>query len=59
MNEITEDLLGSDKVSSKLIELEDRFRRNNIQIDSIAEDQHESWHECEEKVLEVRHSRPN
>ena len=53
MKEITEDLLDSDKVSSKLIELEDRSRRNNLRIDGIAEDQNESWHECEEKVLEV------
>ena len=52
MKEIT-DLLDSDKVSSKLIELEDRSRRNNLRIDGIAEDQNESWHECEEKVLEV------
>ena len=53
MKEITEDLLDSDKVSSKLIELEDRSRRNNLRIDGIAEDQNESWHECEEKLLEV------
>ena len=64
MKEITEDLLDSDKVSSKFIELEDRPRRSNLRIDGIAEDQDESWHECEEKVLEVikkktRNSRPN
>ena len=53
MKEITEDLLDSDKVSSMLIELEDRSLRNNIRIDGIAEDQHESSHECEEKVPEV------
>ena len=53
MKEITEDLLDSDKVSSKLIELEDRSRRNNLGRDSIAKDQNESWHEYEEKVLEV------
>ena len=53
MKEIAEDLLDSEKVSSKLIELEDRARRINLRIDGIAEDQNESWHECEEKVLEV------
>ena len=53
MKEITEDLLDSDKVSSKLIELEDRPWRNNLQIDGIVGDQNESWHEFEEKVLEV------
>ena len=51
MKEIIEDLLDSDKVSSKLIELEDSSWRNNLQIDGIAEDQNESWHECEQKVL--------
>ena len=53
MREITEDLLDSDKLSSKLIKLEDRSRRNNLRIDGIAEDQNGSWHTCEEKVLEV------
>ena len=42
MKEITEDLLDSGKVSSKLIELEDRSRRNNLRIDGIAEDQNEN-----------------
>ena len=42
MKEITEDLLEPGKVSSKLIELEDRSRRNNLQIDGIAEDQNEN-----------------
>ena len=51
--QITEDLLDQGKVSSKLIKLEDRSRRNNLRIDGIAKDQNESWHECEEKVLEV------
>ena len=51
--QITEDLLDPDKVSSKLIKLEDRSRRNNLRLDGIAEDPNESWHECEEKVLEV------
>ena len=45
MKEIAEDLLDSEKVSSKLIELEDRARRINLRIDGIAEDQNESWHE--------------
>ena len=53
MKEKTEDLLDPDKVSSEPIELEDRSRRNNLRINGIAEYQNESWHECEEKVLEV------
>ena len=52
-SDITEDLLDSNKVSSKFIELEYRSRRNNLRIDGISEDQNESCHECEEKVLEV------
>ena len=51
--EITEDLLDSGKVSSKLIELEDTSCRNNLRIDGIAEDQNDSWHEREEKVPAV------
>ena len=53
MKEITDDLLDSDKVFSKLIKVEYKSWRNNLRIDGIAEDQNESWHECEEKVLEV------
>ena len=53
MKEVTQDLLDSDKVSSKLIKLEDRSRRSNLRIEGIAEDQNESWHECGQKVLEV------
>ena len=51
--EITEDLLDSGKVSSKLIELEDTSCRNNLRIDGISEDQNDSWHEREEKVPAV------
>ena len=38
MKEITEDLLDTDKVSSKLSELEDRSQRNTLRIGGIAED---------------------
>ena len=38
MKEITEDCLDTDKVSSKLSELEDRSQRNTLRIDGIAED---------------------
>ena len=54
MKEITEDLVDSDKVSSKLIELEDRSWRNNLRIDGIAEDTNESWHDgTEEGIVEA------
>ena len=58
MKKITEDLLDSDKVSSNLIELEDRPRKNNLRIDGIAEHQNESLHECQEKVLKIIKGKP-
>ena len=33
-----DDLLNADEISAKLIELEDRSRRNNLQIDGIKEE---------------------
>ena len=33
-------------VCNKLVELEDRSRRNNIRIDGIKEHNKESWEEC-------------
>ena len=37
-------------IRNKLTELEDRSRKNNIQIDRIAEEPGETWEECEGKV---------
>ena len=37
-------------IRNKLTELEDRSRRNNIQIDGIAEEPGETWEKCEKKV---------
>ena len=37
-------------IKNKLIELEDRLRSNNIQIDEISEEARETWEECERKV---------
>ena len=39
---IKDDPLNADEVSSKLIELEDRSRRNNLQIDGIKEEPSET-----------------
>ena len=33
-------------IRNKLTEFEDRLRRNNIQIDGIAEEPGETWEEC-------------
>ena len=40
-------------MTNKLIELEDRSRRNNIRIDGIEGKQYEAWDRCEEKVQQV------
>ena len=45
--------MDPEEVSSKLIELEDRSRRNNLRIDGIKEKPNETWEECEENVQEM------
>ena len=40
-------------VRNKLAELEERWRRNNIRIDVIAEEPGEAWEECERKFLRL------
>ena len=35
------------------MELEDRSRRNNINIDGIKETKEETWNDCEEKVQDM------
>ena len=42
-----DDLLNADEASAKLIELEDRSRRNNLRIDYIKEEPNETWEACE------------
>ena len=34
----------------KIVELEDRSRRNNLPIDGITEKENETWDECEQEV---------
>ena len=53
VKDIEEDLLDPEEVSSKLIELEDRSRRNNLCTDGIAEKPNKTWEECEENVQEM------
>ena len=52
MKEFTEDLLDLNLASDKLIELEDRSRRNNLRVDGITEQPNETWKEYKEKVME-------
>lgn len=50
---IENDLLNADEVSDKLVELEDRSRRNNLRIDGIEESPDETWETCENKIKDV------
>ena len=47
MNDYIED---AENIHNKLVELEDRSRRNNIRIDGTKEHNKESWEECERRV---------
>ena len=48
-----DDLLDPNDISSKLIELEDRSRRNNLRMDGIEETPNETWEDCEIKIKEL------
>ena len=50
---IERDLLDPNDVSEKLIELEDRFRRNNLRFDGLTEDTNETWDDCERKIQKI------
>ena len=50
---IEDDLLDPDYVSSKLIELEDRSRRNNLRVDGIMQEPNETWEECEKRIQDL------
>ena len=50
MQVLEDDLLDPNEVSKKLIELEDRSRRNNLRFDGLMEDPNETWDDCERKV---------
>ena len=53
LKEIENDLLNPDDVSNKLVELEDRSRRNNLRIDGIKESPNETWETCENKIQDI------
>ena len=35
------------------MDLEDRYRRNNLKIDGVAEENGETWDNCKQKVKEI------
>ena len=39
--------LDSAFIEDKLIDLEDRWRRNNLRVDGIKERPNETWEDCE------------
>ena len=41
------------EICRKLVDLEDRSKRNNLQILGFKEDSRESWEECENNVYEL------
>ena len=47
LNDYIED---AENIHNKLVELEDRSRRNNLRIDGIKEHNKESWDKCERRV---------
>ena len=53
MQVLEDDLLDPNEVSKKLIEFEDRSRRNNLRFDGLTEDPNETWDDCEQKVQDV------
>ena len=50
IREIYEWQLDPEYVHNKLVDLEDRSRRNNLRIDGIKEKVGESWEDCEAEV---------
>ena len=38
------------EIKNKLVDLDDRSRRNNLRINGIKERKNETWEECEERV---------
>ena len=53
VDEIYNSQVDSDFVYDKLIDLEDRSRRNYVRIYGISESKYETWEKCGEKVDEV------
>ena len=53
VEEIYDYQINADKVEKKHTDLEDCSRRNNLRIDRVAEENGESWEDCERKVKEI------
>ena len=53
VDEIYDYQIDPHEVEKKLTDLEDRSRRNNLRIDGVAEENGETWDDCERKVKEI------
>ena len=53
IREMEDDLLDLYDVPNKLVEMEDRSRRNNLRFDGLVDNPKETWEEYERKVQEV------
>ena len=53
VDEICDYQVDPEYVTNKLIDLEDRSRRNNLRIDGISESRNRTWEECEEEIQKV------
>ena len=53
LNKIEKDLLDPEIIENKLIELEDRSRRNNLRTDGIAEINNNYWTNCVKQFLKI------
>ena len=41
------------EIHRKIVDLEDRSRRNNLRVLGIKEDPQESWEECDNKIYDL------
>ena len=53
VDEIYDYKVDPEYVTNKLIDLEDKSRRNNLRIDGISEPRNETWEECEDEIQKV------
>ena len=53
LNETEKHLLDPDDIANKLIDLEERPRRNSLLIDGITETSNNSWENCEEQFQKI------
>ena len=53
LNEVEKGLRDHEDITNKVIELEDRSRRNNLRIDGIIETDNDSWESCEKQSQKI------